>query len=123
MTRVNLESLSAEQLVERFVLIAIEQDQAMLYDDNGRYNRLYDKMKNVERELKQRPGDQRKILLPLYEHENLQVKLKAALATLAVAPKASRAVLQWLSDRNRYPQAADARGMLRALEEGRYVPA
>ena len=94
----------------------------MLHDDNGRYNRLYDKMKEVERELKQCPGDQRTVLLPLFEHENLQVKLRAALATLAVASKASKAVLQWLSDRNRYPQAADVREILEAVNDGSYVP-
>lgn len=122
MTRISVPKMTEEQLIERFVFIATEQDQAMLYDDNRRYNQLYDKMKDVERELKQRPGDQRRVLLPLLEHENLQVKLRSALATLAVAPEASKAVLQWLSDRNRYPQAADAREMLDALGDGSYVP-
>ncbi|ODR96955.1 hypothetical protein AUC70_14410 [Methyloceanibacter stevinii] len=122
MTRISVPKMTEEQLIERFVFIATEQDQAMLYDDNRRYNQLYDKMKDVEQELKQRPGDQRRVLLSLLEHENLQVKLRAALATLAVAPEASRAVLQWLSDRNRYPQAADAREMLDALDDGSYVP-
>lgn len=122
MTRISVPKMTEEQLIERFVFIATEQDQAMLYDDNRRYNQLYDNMKDVEQELKQRPGDQRRVLLSLLEHENLQVKLRAALATLAVAPEASRAVLQWLSDRNRYPQAADAREMLDALDDGSYVP-
>lgn len=98
MNRIPIAKMTEEQLIERFVLIATEQDQAMLHDDNRRYNQLYDKMKDVERELGQRPGDQRRVLLPLLEHENLQVKLRAALATLAVAPEASKAVLQWLSD-------------------------
>jgi hypothetical protein len=48
--------------------------------------------------------------------------LKAALATLAVAPEAARATLQLISDRQEYPQAADARGMMRAIDEGTYVP-
>lgn len=122
MKRIPLSKMTEEQLIERFAVIALEQEQAMLHDDNGRYNRLYDKMKDVERELKQRPGDQRRVLLPLFEHENLQVKLRAALATLAVAPKASKSVLQWLSDRNRYPQAADAREILAAVNDGSYVP-
>lgn len=122
MKRSRLEDMLSEDLVELFVVIALEQEQAMLYDDNGRYNRLFDKMEAVEAELKSRAGDQRTLLQPLHEHENLQVRLKSALATLAVAPKASRAVLRGISDRNRQPQAGDARGMLRALDEGRYVP-
>ena len=122
MKRMPVSEMTDNQLVERFLVIAFEQDQAMLYDDNARYNRLYDKMKDVERELKQRPGDQRRVLLPLFEHENLQVQLRAALATLAVAPEASRVVLQRLSDRNRYPQAADAREMMEAIDDGTFVP-
>lgn len=114
--------MSSQQLVERFLAIALEQDQAVLYDDFALYNRLYDQMSAVEVELKSRIGDQRSLLLPLYQHENAQVRLQAALATLTVAPDASRAVLQEISDRNEYPQAADARGMLRALTEGTYTP-
>jgi len=114
--------MTDEQLVERFTVIALEQDQAMLFDEYAWYNQLYDKMKEVEAELKTRAGDQRVLLLPLYEHDNLQVQLRATLATLAIAPEASRAVLQRLGDRNRYPQAADAREMMEALDDGSYVP-
>lgn len=122
MKRAKLEDMSPEELVDRFLAIAIEQDHAILYDDNARYNRLFDQMEAVEAELRSRAGDQRALLLPLHEHENLQVRLKSAIATLAILPEASRAVLQWLSDRKRQPQAGDARGMMRALDTGRYVP-
>ena len=122
MKRMPVSEMTDEQLVERFMVIALQQDQANLYDDYAWYNRLYDKMKEVEGELKDRAGDRRVLLLPLYEHENLHVLLKAALATLAVAPEASRAVLQKLSDRNRYPEAADAREIMEALDDGSYVP-
>lgn len=122
MKRIPVSKMTEEQLIERFVYFAIEQDQAMLFNEIGYYNRLYDKMEEVEQELKRRPSDQRRVLLPLFEHDNLQVKLKAALATLAIAPEESTAVLRWLDKRNRYPQAADARSMLDALDQGRYVP-
>ena len=115
-------AMTDEQLVERFTVIALEQDQANLFSDYSLYNRLYDKMKEVEAELKGRDGDLRSMLLPLYEHKNAQVQLKAALATLAIAPEASRDVLQKLSDRNRYPEAAYAREMMEALDDGSYVP-
>jgi hypothetical protein len=55
-------------------------------------------------------------------HPNAQVRLKAATATLAVAPEAARQTLQIISDRQEYPQAADARGMMRAVDKGTYVP-
>ncbi len=40
-------------------------------------NRLYWKIASVGNELKSRPGDQRAALLPLYNHKNMQVRLKA----------------------------------------------
>jgi hypothetical protein len=79
-------------------------------------------MEDVRRELKGRVGDQRRALLPLLKHANAQVRLKAAITTLAVAPRASRQALQLIWDRNEFPQAADAFGMIRSLDKGTYVP-
>jgi len=117
-----LKKLAIDALVDRFVAIALAQDEANLYSEYDKYNDLYGEMESVEAELKSRDGDQRQALLPLYDHDNALVRLKAAFATLALAPEASREVLQKISESNRYPEAADARGMLRALDEGSYVP-
>lgn len=123
MTRVNVSELSQEQLVERFVAIALEQDYINRMDEPvSEYNRLYDLMEEVKQELQSRPGDERHALIPLLDHDNAHVRLKAAIATLALAPEAARATLQALGDRNRPPEATNARRMLRALDEGRYVP-
>jgi predicted transcriptional regulator len=35
---------------------------------------------------------------------------------------AARQALQIISDREEYPQAADARGMIRAVDDGTFVP-
>jgi hypothetical protein len=64
----------------------------------------------------------RRALIPLLEHPNPQVRLKSAITTLALAPEAARRALQIISDRNEYPQAADARGMMSDLDEGRFIP-
>ncbi len=122
MKRAKLQDMSVTDLVERFVAIALAQDRALLWDETAKYNRLYDQMDEVKAELKNRASDERHALLPLHAHPNAQVRLKAAIATLAVAPESARSVLQAISDRDEYPQAAYARGMLRALEEGRYKP-
>jgi hypothetical protein len=114
--------MSVNELVERFTVIALDQDRALLGDEIAKYNRLFDQMEAVEAELKERAGDQRRGLLPLYEHANAQVRLKAAMATLAVDPKAARDVLQRISDNQEYPEAAYARNMMRALDEGTYKP-
>jgi hypothetical protein len=122
MNRNKLERATEEELLEYFVAIAVVQDKAMRQGENAKYNRLYGEMDAVEQELKQRAGDQRRALIPLYEHPNAQVRLKAAIATLALAPEAARQALQIISDREEYPQAADARGMMRAVDDGTFVP-
>jgi hypothetical protein len=82
----------------------------------------YDEMDSLEQELKSRPGDQRQALVSLFNYPNAQVRLTAALATLALAPESACRTLQVISDRHEYPQAANARGMIRALDNGTYVP-
>ena len=123
MTRANVSSLTQEHLLERFLSIALEQDQVETMDEPAsRYNRLFQLMEEVESELKSRPGDGRHALIEFFEHENAHVRLKAALATLALVPDAAKETLRALSDRNIPPESMDARSLLRALEKGRYVP-
>jgi hypothetical protein len=118
----NVEGMTVPQLVEYFTAIALAQDQAMRIDDNAAFNRLFFQMEAVEEELKRRKGDQRSALLRLLDHPNAQVRLKSAIATLALAPQAARQALQVISDRQEYPQAADARGMMRAVDDGTFIP-
>ena len=120
--RSKLQGMTTEQLVGRFVAIALDQDDALLHDKIPRFNRLHGSMEAVEEELKATGADQRRALLALLNHSNPQVRLKAAIAILAVAPEAARRTLQAIVDRNEYPQAVDASGMLRSLDEGRYEP-
>jgi hypothetical protein len=117
-----LHDLSVDQLVQRFTNIALGQDEALLTNEIAKFNRLYDSMDAVEAELQGRAGDQRQALVPLLGHPNAQVRLKTAIATLGVAPQAARKALQTISDRDEYPQAANARGMMRALDEGTFTP-
>lgn len=123
MTKADLSVISTDDLVQRFAEITREQDKAILVADYSRYNRLFKDMIRVADELRRRPGDQRRALVRLYEFPNMQVRLKAAIHTLAVAPAEARAQLQAIAEAHWFPQTADAAGMLRALDEGRYVPA
>jgi hypothetical protein len=91
MKRVKLQDMTVTQLVDRFSAIGIEQDQAILKDRHGKFNRLFDQLMAVQHELKAREGGQRHALLSLYNHPNAQVRLNAIKATLAVAPSASGA--------------------------------
>ena len=122
MKPVSFENMSVDELVERFSMLAVEQDGARREENIRGVNQLYDALKDVEGELRLRDGDQRRALLRLYDHKNSQVRLKAAEATLAVAPDAARHMLQALADSREYPQSADARSAIRYLEKGIYKP-
>jgi hypothetical protein len=119
-----LNEMTIAQLVDRIIAIALDQHEAMLDFDNAKFNRLFWELDAVNEELKSRPGDQRRALLPLLDHSNAQVRLQSAIATLALAPapEAARRTLQVISDRQEYPQAADARGMMRARDNRTYIP-
>lgn len=116
MTRFDLKTMTVSELTDRFIAIAVEQDKAIFDDDNAKFNRLYDQMEDIRNELKCRPGDQRSALLPLFDHPNIQVRLKAALTVMDIAPGAAREAFQKIADSRRYPQAADALGALRRLD-------
>ena len=117
-----LGAMTVSQLVERFTDAALKQFRAELYDETNRYNRLFDDILAIGQELKDRAGDQRVALVPLFSHSNPQVRLMAAEMALAVAPVAARQTLQELWDRKVFPQAANAIGTLRALERGDRSP-
>lgn len=122
MKKSTLENLSVAELLERFATIAVEEDKATFEDDNARYNRLFLELEAVENELKSRPGDQRRELLSLFDHPNIQVRLMAAKATLAVAPEAARKMLQAIEGWRRQPYAGDAGMCLVMLDRGIFVP-
>jgi hypothetical protein len=114
--------MTVDQLVERFTAIALEQDKLLLSGQHATFNRLFDELEAVKRELQNRAGDQRRALIALLAHPNAQVRLKSAVATLALVPDAARTTLQTISDQNEYPQAAYARDMINALGDGRFIP-
>ena len=120
--RVKLQKLSVEQLVQVFADLSVQQDMAMMAMLQGDINKLYWKIEAVEDELKSRPGDQRSELLPLYNHKNMQVRLKAAHATLALVPQAARAQLEAIAASGWQPQAGDAGMSLLSLDRGIYQP-
>lgn len=114
--------MSIKELLDRYVEIGVAQDNASLDNDTNKFNQLFDKKTVIEKELQIREGDQRTALMTLYEHPNMQVRLNAAKATLAVAPSQARQLLQKIADSNFFPQAGDAGMSLWNLERGVYKP-
>ena len=118
----DLQKLTTDQLVSRFVTLALEQDEALLMHDTAKNKCLFRLIEAVKAELKGRPGDARRALLALYNHPNPQVRLKAAKATLAIAPERAREVLQTITQRQEQPQALDAGMTIIALDDGTFKP-
>jgi len=79
-------------------------------------------MTKIENELKSRENDQRRALLPLLEADDIHLRLKAAIALLAVAPEQARKVLMNIRDYSLLPYSMDASLMLTSLDNGFYVP-
>jgi len=114
--------MSTEELVKLFAQIGVAQDVACLGSNWAKYNRLFNQMVAVCAELKSRPGDQRRALLPLYSFNNMQVRLKAAVHTLTIAPTEARLLLREIADAKWLVQSLDAGMLLRGLESGEFKP-
>ncbi|MDB5654291.1 MAG: hypothetical protein JWQ94_1904 [Tardiphaga sp.] len=122
MKRTELSNMTTAGLVELFKQIGLAQDAALLGGGIAKFNRLYDRMNAVSDELKRRDGDQRRALQVLYGFNNMQVRLKAAIHTLAVAPSEARDQLQAVANSKWFPQAGDAGMSLLALDNGTFKP-
>jgi Domain of unknown function (DUF2019) len=120
MKRISLQAMTLDQLVKRFLDIALAEYDAREREDTAKYKRLFDQMTDLMAEFLLRPIQQRRALMALYDHANPQVRFLAALITQDFAPQAARRVWEIISERNEYPQAADARRMIRSLDEGTY---
>lgn len=118
----DLRTLSSSEVVRRFEQLCIEQYDAMERDELARVNRVVWRVHALEMELKSRPGDQRRLLMRLFGHSNMQVRLSAARANLAVDYPAARREMQAIVDSKWYPQAGDAGISLENIDSGFYRP-
>lgn len=122
MSAANLTPLSTDALTRLFEALCIEQYDALERNEIAAFNRRYDRIQAIQDELKSRPGDQRRALMRLFGHSNMQVRLTAARANLAVDYLAARRELQAIVDEKWYPQAGDAGMTLHNLDTGVFKP-
>jgi hypothetical protein len=122
MKMIELDTMRSIDLVDRFAEIVVAQDRALLAGERTKFNRLFRQMMDVANELKSREGDQRGLLLQLFDFPNMQVRLQAAKLTLAVAPIEARHLLQIIADSNWMPRSGDAGMSLSNLERGVFKP-
>ena len=122
MKQIALSDMTTADLVERFAQIGVAQGKALLRGEHAKFNRLFGQMADISKELKQRDGDQRRALMALYSYQDMQVRMKAAIHTLAVAPVEARHMLQTIAGSNWMPQAGHAGMSLSSLERGIFKP-
>ena len=122
MKQIIFQEMTVDELVQRFTVIALDQDRALLRNEYAKFNRLFKEMEAIKHELKARAGDQRRALLSLYDHSNAQVRLKAVKATLAVEPGSARRMLELIADSREYPQAGEAGMTIDNLDSGVFKP-
>jgi hypothetical protein len=120
--KTKLRDLAISDLVHRFSEIALQQYDCVERNENDRFNKLFAQMKEVADELRSRPGDARTKLVSLYVHPNRQVRLKAAIHTLAVNRDAARRILEEIAKDTFYPQALDAGFALQNMDRGIFKP-
>ncbi|OJV02985.1 MULTISPECIES: DUF2019 domain-containing protein [unclassified Nitrobacter] len=123
MTSVQSDAVRVRSLITRFVEVCLEQYEIVYsLGSTSRYNRLFAEMQRIKAELQQMPGDQRRALLPLLSHSNVQVQLRAAHSLLVLFPEAARKCLENIRDSGIEPQNGEAATAIRRLDEGSYVP-
>lgn len=118
MRQSEIKKLSSEELVAKFVGIALRQYEANAVLDTRTYNRLFDQESKFVRELRARPGDHRHMLLDLYQHPNFQVRLNAVRRTFALSREEAERQLREIGATAPSPQGSDARMSLSMLELG-----
>jgi hypothetical protein len=79
-------------------------------------------MDDIQKELKRRPGDQRRALAKLFDYPNMQVRLMAAQYSLAVVPEAAHRAIEDIAASRWAPQCYDARVCLQMLRDGTFIP-
>jgi hypothetical protein len=122
MRRLNLSHASVDALVDRFARVAKDRGAAVLDLNSRRANVFYDHMKAIDDELRSRGREARLRLVPLLHDPDRLVRFYAAEKLLGLVPKEARAVMEWNTKYYRDSITADARGFLRALDDGTYRP-
>jgi HEAT repeat protein len=122
MTMRNLQTAPNDQLIATYIELSQNEDDAMLRNDIGRATRLVRQRKEVDDILRARGIQARRMLLPLLEHPNAQVRLNAAKHLLAVAPAEARATLEDLAAHGPGQQEGSAGMCLLLFDEGTFKP-
>ena len=113
-------SMKSEELVILFEKYTLMMDKYLREDEEANnYNRVFFLYAAVKLELKSRPGDERRLLMPFLDHTNLGVRLFTAKSIYAIDPARARHALQQLVDLHYFPHAFEAGMTLYILDSGK----
>ena len=116
-----LKGFNDETLVEEFVRWAGTCGEAIIDGDSQGAIRAAYRLKVLDQELDARGSDVRSLLLPYLNHPQKGVRYYVGHNLLAIEPVKARTVLEQLAA-GEGPMAYEARGTLRNLDEGVFVP-
>lgn len=122
MNTTHYKKMTDSELVDKFEQLCLDQYVALEREEISVYNRRYKIIKAIENELKARDGDRRHLLKKFFGHGNLQLRLTAAHATLAVNYMEARRELELVASSKWNPQAGAAGMALDSLDRGIYRP-
>ena len=122
MRKPELSQASNVDLVSEFVEICKREKEDLDEEDLVKYGRLLKRQMAIVEELKGRPGDQRQVLVRLYDHEDIVVRLMSSRMTLALEPVRARATLEAIYNAKMPPYSFDAGMTLGMLDEGMFTP-
>jgi hypothetical protein len=125
----DLKGQPAEALIDLFIEISMQMARAQERFDSTTYNRHFDRMIKVEKELRSRGTDARLALAPLLDYRrpkyrndpgSAQVRLNAAKELFALLPERARATLEELAASGPEDQKFGARMTFYYLENGTF---
>ena len=122
MSITNLSRLNNSDLVERFRALAIEKSKVLLDSNTAAANRIYDRMEEIDQELRRRGSDARKALLVLLDDRDRRVRFEAAQKSLAVAPQKALETIKQIAASHFMPLAGEAGMALEFLADGIFKP-
>lgn len=113
----NFQSKTVPELLKMFRDTCLAQYETFMTEDTNKYNKLYEIILSITRELKRRGVEERRSLLALLDDKNPQVRLQAALHVYTVAPNEARACLESIRAAKLPDQSLSAGMALRRLEK------
>jgi len=120
MSAANLSSLSIDEILALYLKLCVARGVALDLTNGPETDRLSDRIYRLNSELRDRPGDQRRVLFAFLANENAHVRYMAATALFDVVPADARRVLEDIAEHGQTPLAGHA-GMYLSMRDSGFL--